>query len=140
MVAVIAGLCVLASTLAVYAFPFMLGVTAAQFACQTGAGFIGAGLLGFVAAFGVLAAAYQAGLKVGRGDDCDLRIAGHDDHPLSRYTCPPLTTVAQNYNEIGRIAVELLLHKINARFDQDVEPRPNERVLLNAEIMLRTSA
>ncbi|KFI31845.1 hypothetical protein CDV50_04535 [Haematobacter massiliensis] len=55
MVAVIAGLCVLASTLAVYAFPFMLGVTAAQFACQTGAGFIGAGLLGFVAAFGVLA-------------------------------------------------------------------------------------
>ena len=91
-------------------------------------------------AFGVLAAAYQAGLKVGRGDDCDLRIAGHDDHPLSRYTCPPLTTVAQNYNEIGRIAVELLLHKINARFDEDVEPHGNERVLLNAEIMLRTSA
>ncbi len=91
-------------------------------------------------AFGVLAAAYQAGLKVGRGDDCDLRIAGHDDHPLSRYTCPPLTTVAQNYNEIGRIAIELLLHKINARFDEDVEPRPNERVLLNAEIMLRMSA
>lgn len=38
-----------------------------------------------------------------------------------------LTTVAQNYNEIGRIAVELLLHKINARFDEDVEPHGNER-------------
>ncbi len=48
--------------------------------------------------------------------------------------------MAQNYNEIGRIAVELLLHKINARFDEDVEPHGNERVLLNAEIMLRTSA
>ncbi len=57
-VALIAGLCVLAYTLAIYASPFMLGVTAAQFAYHTGAGFIGAGLVGFVAAvaaFGVLA-------------------------------------------------------------------------------------
>ena len=55
-VALIAGLCVLAYTLAVYALPFMLGVTAAQFAYHTGAGFIGAGLVGFAAAaFGVLA-------------------------------------------------------------------------------------
>lgn len=51
----VVGLCVLAYTLAVYALPFMLGVTAAQFAYHTGAGFIGAGLVGFVAAFGVLA-------------------------------------------------------------------------------------
>lgn len=54
----VAGLCVLAYTLAVYALPFMLGVSAAQFAYHTGAGFIGAGLVGFVAAvaaFGVLA-------------------------------------------------------------------------------------
>jgi len=57
-IVLIAGLCVLAYTLAVYALPFMLGVTAAQFAYQTGAGFIGAGLVGFVVAlvaFGVLA-------------------------------------------------------------------------------------
>ena len=56
-VALIAGLCVLAYTLAVYALPVMLGVTAAQFAYHTGAGFLGAGLVGFVAAvaaFGVL--------------------------------------------------------------------------------------
>lgn len=46
----VAGLCVLAYTLAVYALPFMLGVTAAQFAYHTGAGFIGAGLVGFAAA------------------------------------------------------------------------------------------
>ncbi|MCW5720462.1 MAG: hypothetical protein KIS86_04895 [Devosia sp.] len=57
-VVLIAGLCVLAYTLAVYALPFMLGVAAAQFAYHTGAGFIGAGLVGLVAAvaaFGVLA-------------------------------------------------------------------------------------
>ena len=57
-VVLIAGLCVLAYTLAVYALPFMLGVTAAQFAYQPGSGFIGAGLVGIVAAvaaFGILA-------------------------------------------------------------------------------------
>lgn len=57
-VVLIAGLCVLAYTLAIYALPFMLGITAAQFAYHTGAGFIGAGLVGFaaaVAAFGLLA-------------------------------------------------------------------------------------
>lgn len=57
-VALIAMLCVLAYTLAVYALPFMLGLTAAQFAYQTGSGFIGAGLVGMVAgaaAFGILA-------------------------------------------------------------------------------------
>jgi len=97
-------------------------------------------------AFGVLAAAYQSGLKVGHGDDCDLRVAGHDDQPLSRYTCPPLTTVAQNVEEIGRIAVELLLNKINAQAEDGAQAgdggnaRIGERVLLNAEIMLRRSA
>ena len=57
-VALIAGLCVLAYTLAVYALPFMLGVEAARFAYGTGSGLIGAGLVGLVAeaaAYGSLA-------------------------------------------------------------------------------------
>lgn len=57
-VALIALLCVAAYTLAIYALPFMLGLTAAQFAYQTGSGLIGAGLVGLVAAgaaFGILA-------------------------------------------------------------------------------------
>jgi len=57
-VGLIAMLCVAANTLAVYALPFMLGLSAAQFAYHTGSGFIGAGLVGLVAAgvaFGLLA-------------------------------------------------------------------------------------
>ena len=57
-VALIAMLCVVAYTLAVYALPFMIGINAAQFAYQTGSGLIGAGLVGLVAAgaaFGFLA-------------------------------------------------------------------------------------
>lgn len=91
-------------------------------------------------AFGVIAAAFQSGLKVGRDADSDLRVAGHDDHPLSRYTCPPLTTVAQNYNEIGRLAIELLLFKLGETSGNGEAFREDERILLSAEIMLRGSA
>lgn len=51
-VVLIAGLCVLAYSLAVYALPLMLGVTAAQFAYHTGAGLVG--FVAAVGAFGVL--------------------------------------------------------------------------------------
>lgn len=88
-------------------------------------------------AFGVIAAAWQRGLKVGHGAENDLRVAGHDDHPLSEYACPPITTVAQNYNEIGRIAIELLLGKLN---DSEEAPRERDRVLLKGDLMLRHSA
>lgn len=55
-VAAIVLLCIAAYTLATYALPFMLGL-AARFAYHTGAGLIGAGLVGLVAgavAFGLL--------------------------------------------------------------------------------------
>ena len=61
-VALIALLCVLAYTLAIYALPFMLGLTAAQFAYQTGSGVIGAGLVGLFSAgvaFGILAVLFE---------------------------------------------------------------------------------
>ncbi|MDQ0504228.1 hypothetical protein [Xanthobacter agilis] len=53
-VALIAGLCVLAYTLAVYALPFMLAVEAARFAYATGSGLIGTGLVAGAAAYGLL--------------------------------------------------------------------------------------
>ena len=61
-VALVAVLCVVAYKLAVYALPFMLGLTAAQFAYQTGSGVIGAGLVGLVSAgvaFGILALLFE---------------------------------------------------------------------------------
>src|SRR5690606_8592757 len=61
-VALIALLCVLAYTLAIYALPFLLGLAAAQFAYHTGSGVIGAGLVGLFSAgvaFGVLAVLFE---------------------------------------------------------------------------------
>ena len=39
-------------------------------------------------AIGFLAAAYDRGLRVGVGEGHALRVAGHDDHPYARFTCP----------------------------------------------------
>ncbi len=62
-VALVAGLCVLAYTLAVYALPFMLGVEVARWAYASGSGLIGAGLVGIVAgaaAYGLLVFAFSS--------------------------------------------------------------------------------
>lgn len=89
-------------------------------------------------ALGAQLAAWEAGLKVGRGVDCTLRIAGHDDHPLSRYACPPLTTMAQNVNEIGALAMSQLMERLASNA---VAAGPaGERLLLPAELKLRASA
>ncbi len=62
-VALVAGLCVLAYTLAVYALPFMFGVEVARWAYASGSGLIGAGLVGLFAgvfAYGLLIALFVA--------------------------------------------------------------------------------
>jgi DNA-binding LacI/PurR family transcriptional regulator len=91
-------------------------------------------------AFGVTSALWQAGLKIGRLKDCDVRVAGHDNNPLSEYTSPPLTSVAQDYNQIGRLAIELLFRTLGETTDDRLELPETQRILLNAEIKLRMSA
>ena len=66
-------------------------------------------------AFGVISAAFERRRHVGREEGCDLRVAGHDDHPLSRFTCPPLTTVAQDYRQIAQLGLDMLFSRINAQ-------------------------
>lgn len=65
-------------------------------------------------AIGAIRAANTHGLFFSRNGDArgSLRIAGHDDHPLSRYIFPALTTVAQEVDAIGRDTVELLVSRV----------------------------
>lgn len=88
-------------------------------------------------AIGVLAAAYAQGVRVGMEPGCDLRVAGHDDHPLSRFTCPSLTTVAQDYHGLAARSLEMLLRLIEGTQDGSAAP---ERRLLEARLMMRASA
>ena len=91
-------------------------------------------------AFGVLAAMYQAGLKVGFAPDCDYRVAGHDNQRLSAFTCPPLTTVSQDSDEMGRVALDLLFARIDHDETEQGSNLGKDRILLNAELVLRKSA
>lgn len=87
-------------------------------------------------AIGMLSAAYTLGIRVGYGHDCSLRIAGHDDHPFSRYTCPPLTTIAQDYTAIAERAVSTLFRIIEA----DEKPSARTETLFDGKLVMRDSA
>ena len=91
-------------------------------------------------AFGAMAAAYQRGLRVGRGTDCALRIAGHDDHPLSRYTCPALTTVAQDSGQIARESLDKLFEMIRGTTVTKPARRHSDLTLFEAKLIMRDSA
>lgn len=87
-------------------------------------------------AIGFLAACYERGLRVGRGPGCALRVASHDDHPYSRFTCPSLTTVGHDFDLVSNQGVETLFELIEngGRF----EDRPE--TLFPARLVLRLSA
>ncbi len=87
-------------------------------------------------AFGAVAAAHAAGLKVGRHPDCDLRVAGHDDHPLSRYSAPSLTTMAQDYEGMSQTACTLLMDVVEER----ILPGDIRTTTLPARLVMRNSA
>jgi len=87
-------------------------------------------------AIGLLAAAYERGVRVGLGQDSALRIAGHDDHPFARYTCPGLTTMAQDYGAIGARSVETILRLIDTKDRLDTR----QVALFDGRLVMRGSA
>lgn len=87
-------------------------------------------------AIGFISAAYQKGLRVGHGPECALRVAGHDDHPWSQFTCPPLTTVAQDYDAITTRSVEMMFDLIHEGKPQGARPE----ILFEGKLVLRASA
>jgi DNA-binding LacI/PurR family transcriptional regulator len=60
-------------------------------------------------ALGVLRAFAERGLHV----PADISVVGFDDVPEAAFFLPPLTTVRQDFGELGRRAVHLLLERIS---------------------------
>lgn len=87
-------------------------------------------------AIGFLAAAYELGLRVGLGADCALRVAGHDNHPFSSFTCPTLTTVSQDYAAITARCVEMLVELIEGQQQQNTRAT----ILIDGKLTMRASA
>ena len=60
-------------------------------------------------AIGLLHAFWDAGLNI----PADVSVVGFDDIPDAQHFWPPLTTIRQDFAEIGRRAVEVLLAEVN---------------------------
>ena len=61
-------------------------------------------------ALGVLRAFNEVGVQVPE----DISVVGFDDQPESAYFIPPLTTVAQDFEELGRRCIGLLLDRLES--------------------------
>lgn len=57
--------------------------------------------------------AYQAIFRQGKSVPNDISIIGYDDIDLSSYMIPPLTTIHQPKDELGKLAVNQLIHRMD---------------------------
>ncbi|MEM9784711.1 MAG: LacI family DNA-binding transcriptional regulator [Pseudomonadota bacterium] len=87
-------------------------------------------------AIGLLSACYDRGVKVGHGPGASMRVAGQDDHPFSRYACPSLTTIAQDYDAVSRKATALLFEAV----ESGGMAARGEDVLFEGRLVMRASA
>lgn len=76
-------------------------------------------------ALGFMHACREVGLSV----PDDISIVGFDDIPESAHFLPPLTTVRQNFGEIGRRAIELLLTELRGGEQTSHLPIPPELIV-----------
>jgi DNA-binding LacI/PurR family transcriptional regulator len=85
-------------------------------------------------ALGMMSAFYERGIRV----PDDVSIVGFDDIPEAEFLSPPLTTVRQDFDEVGRRCVAALLRLIEA--DQPEGPnRPPADPLVAPSLIVRHS-
>jgi LacI family transcriptional regulator len=82
-----------------------------------------------LSAFGAMDAVREWGLRI----PDDISIIGFDDIPQASLVYPKLTTVRQPLEEMGKVAVQMLLEQIE---DQS---RPPQRVALATQLVIRDS-
>jgi LacI family transcriptional regulator len=82
-------------------------------------------------AMGAMVAIREAGLRVPE----DIAVAGFDDIPVARLLNPPLTTVAQFPERLGRRAAEMLFERLHGTCSG-----AGRRLEMPYELMIRASA
>jgi len=80
-------------------------------------------------ALGLLRALHERGRSV----PGDVSVVGFDDVPEAAFYTPPLTSVRQDFDEIGRRSLALLLEQVGG------SPRDPVRVVVAPELMVRES-
>jgi DNA-binding LacI/PurR family transcriptional regulator len=83
-------------------------------------------------ALGILRAMHETGRRIPE----DVSIVGFDDIPEAQYLIPPLTTVRQDFGEIGTRSLLILMRAIEA-FRNGMAPPPGS--LVAPELIIRAS-
>lgn len=86
-------------------------------------------------AAGVLLTAYRAGIPV----PADLSVVGFDDSMLASYLVPPLTTMAQQRDELARLALTMLVDLLAGADVQTPDLLPGLLVVRNSTAPPRTA-
>ncbi|MCL3861056.1 substrate-binding domain-containing protein [Actinotalea sp. K2] len=77
-------------------------------------------------ALGLLRALHEGGRRVPE----DVSVVGFDDLPEAAYMQPPLTTVRQEFFEVGQQSIRLLLDQIDGRTSAETRPVVPTRLVL----------
>ncbi|MGD8406004.1 MAG: LacI family DNA-binding transcriptional regulator [Anaerolineales bacterium] len=85
-------------------------------------------------ALSVLQTAWEAGVKV----PDDLAVIGFDGISEAEYYSPPLSTIYQNQDEVGRTAVQELIRLIDEQLDEEQEITPRQ-ITITPELIIRES-
>lgn len=80
-------------------------------------------------ALGMLHAMHELGLRCPE----QVSLVGFDDYPEAEFFSPGLTTIRQDFDEIGRLSVELLVQLI------ETGAAPTQHLLLEPRLILRSS-
>ena len=72
--------------------------------------------------------------ELGRSVPGDVSVVGFDDIPEAAYFTPPLTTVRQDFNEMGRRGLHVLLEEISGG------ERTAQQLRVAPELIVRKSA
>ncbi|MDQ0368378.1 LacI family DNA-binding transcriptional regulator [Catenuloplanes indicus] len=71
-------------------------------------------------ALGLLRALHERGVRVPQ----DISVVGFDDIPEAEFMLPPLTTVRQDFDEVGRRSIAALLRIVEGADEDSPEPPP----------------
>lgn len=83
-------------------------------------------------AIGAIAALKEKGYNIPK----DIGVVGFDDISLAEFSTPPLTTIAQDMKQLGKISFHTLIDRI----EHPKKIKVSEEIALGAKIVLRESA
>jgi DNA-binding LacI/PurR family transcriptional regulator len=85
-------------------------------------------------ALSVLQTAWEAGIKVPN----DLAVIGFDGIPESEFYSPPLSTIYQNQDDVGRTAVQELIRLVDEGLEDEQKIKPRH-ITIRPELIVRQS-